>query len=130
MKVLLMGGTPEVRFLTRALKLKKHDVTVVSQDVLFCKMLADEYEVTAVCGDPQNLQVLSEAQVETKDMLVSLEAKDATNLLICEIAKKQFHIPTMSVISDPQNVKLFSELGVDRCICITDILINIVEGAD
>ncbi len=127
MNIILAGENTETRFLARALKLKKHHVTVVSRNEPFCKLLADEYEVTAVCGDAQNLQILSEACAEGTDLLVAMEEKDAANLLLCEIVKKQFPVRTMAVIKDSQNTELFYEMGVDRCVCITDFLTDMIE---
>jgi trk system potassium uptake protein len=128
MKILLVGGHQETRFLARSLKLKNYDVTVVNEDKAWCIMLADEYEVNAVCGDGTSPSILQNARTDQMDLVVALDHKDASNLLTCEISKKKFHVPkTIAVVTDLKNVPLFRELGVDRCISATNYLIEMIE---
>lgn len=129
MNILLAGGHNETRFLARTLRLNNHHITVINEEEAFCTLLADEYDVISVCGNGADPNVLRNARVDKMDLVVALEHKDAANLVICEIAKKQFHASkTIAVVTDPRNTELFRELGVDCCICITDFLVNIIEG--
>lgn len=128
MNILLVGGHQKTQFLLKKLKLRQHSITVVNENSDFCTLLADEYEVNAVCGDGTNPETLQLARTDKMDMLVALQHKDASNLLICELAKRQFHVPkTVAVISDPNNIELFREMGVDRCLCTTDFLSDMIE---
>ena len=128
MNILLIGESPETRFLAKALKEKDHRVAVVSRDKPFCTMLADGYGVTAVCGSGEDPETLIAAGAMKADLLITLEQKDAANLMICETAKKNCHVPkTMAVVSDPQNMELFRELGVDGVFCAADFLLKLIE---
>jgi K+ transport systems, NAD-binding component len=128
MNILLVGEGPETRFFAKALKEKDHRVTVVSHDKSFCTMLADGYGVTAVCGDGEDMETLFAAGAQKADLLIALEQKDAADLMICETAKNNCHVPkTMAVVSDPQNMELFQELGVDNVFCTADFLMKLIE---
>jgi trk system potassium uptake protein TrkA len=128
MNILLVGECHNVRQLAKLLKLKNYNITVINENPDFCTSLADEYEVTAVCGNGTDQAVLQTANTQYADIVVALKYKDASNLLICEIAKKQFHVPkTIAFVSDPRNTKVFRELGVDRCVCTTDFLSDTIE---
>jgi len=128
MKILLAGGHQETRVLAKSLKLKNYDVTVVNEDEAWCYMLADEYEVTAVCGDGTSPDILRNAHADQMDLVVALDHKDASNLLTCQISKNQFHVSkTIAVVADPNNELLFRELGVDRCISTTHYLMEMIE---
>ncbi len=128
MKILLVGGHQETRFLTKTLKLKNYDVTVVNEDQALCCMLADEYEVAAVCGDGTSPGILRNAHADQMDLVVALGHKDASNLLTCQISKNQFHVPkTIAMVADPNNEPLFRDLGVYRCISTTHYLVEMIE---
>ena len=127
MNILLVGGHQKARFLTKCLKEQNYDVKVINEDYDWCKMLADEYEVTTVCGDGSSPSVLKNAQADQMDIVVALGNKDAANLLVCEIAKKQFHVAkTIAIAADPKNVRLFQDLGVDRCVSATQYLTEVI----
>lgn len=128
MNILLVGGHQKTQFLIKRLKCKNHNITVINEDLEFCKFLADEYDVPAVCGNGVNPDILQTAKADKMDMVVALQHKDASNLLVCELAKTQFHVnKTVAFIVDPNNGKLFQEIGVDRCLCITDFLTDMIE---
>lgn len=128
MNILLVGGRPTVRYLIRELKQKNHQVTVIDPDAPWCALLANECEVPAYCGDGTSPSLLQSAGTERMELVVALQTKDAANLLVCELAKKQFHVPkTMALVSDPKNAELFQNLGVDRCLCVTHYIGDMIE---
>ncbi len=128
MNILLIGGHQTTRFLTKTLKLKNYNITVINDNETFCTSLADEYDILSICGDGTDPAVLKNARIDKMDLVVALEDKDASNLLICQIAQKQFHAPkAIAFVADPQNLELFRELGVDRCISTTEFIADMIE---
>lgn len=128
MNILLVGGRPGVRYLIRELKRKNHAVSLVDPDETWCRLIADECEIPAVCGDAAKAAVLKNAGAGQADLVAALEEKDTTNLLICETVKKQFRVPkTLALVSDTVNEELFRQLGVDRCICTTRYMQEVIE---
>ncbi len=128
MRILLVGGHQKTNFLTKSLVAKGHDVTVVNEDADWCKLLSNTYEVCSVYGDGTKPYVLADAQADKMDVVIALSNKDASNLIVCEVAKKQFGVQnTMAVVNDPKNVQVFKKLGVNKCISATQMITEIIE---
>lgn len=128
MKILLVGGHHQVNFLTKSLKAKGHDVTIINQDYEWCKMISNTHQVISVHGDGTKPYILEDADIWDTDTVIALSNKDSANLIVCEIAKKQFNVKnTFAVVNNPKNVKIFKELGVNKCICATQMLADVIE---
>ena len=128
MKILLVGGHEEATFLTKSLKAKGHDVTIINEDYEWCKMLSNTHEVITVHGDETEPHILEDACISSMDTVIALSSKDAKNLIVCEIAKKQFNIKnTVAVVNDPKNIKIFKALGVNKCISATQLIADVIE---
>lgn len=128
MKVMLVGGHQKANFLAKSLKRKKHRVTVVNEDYEWCQFLANAHEITVVHGDGSKPFILADAGTAEMDTVIALGNKDSANLLVCELAKKQFHVPrTIAIVNDPKNMCIFKELGVTKCISATQMITEIIE---
>lgn len=123
MKILIVGGLKEAYFLTKSLKSKGHDITIINQDIECCQMLADSFEVIAVNGDGTSASILECACSRGVDLVIALNGLDSENLVVCEIAKKRFHVKeTLAVVNDPRNIRTFENLGVDSCVSIASVI--------
>jgi trk system potassium uptake protein TrkA len=115
--ILIVGGQQNAYHLIKSLKLKGHAVMAVNQDHDWCQMLADIYEIETICGDGSNANTLKEAHAEKMDVVIALYDQDAANLIVSELAKKQFNVKrTYAIVNNPKNAELFHGLGVDKCI--------------
>ena len=128
MRIILVGGHQKPNFLAKSLKAKGHHITIVNDDYEWCKMLANTHEVICVHGDGTKPFILEDAGAAHADTVIALTNKDATNLIVCEIAKKKFGVKnTFAIVNDPKNMSLFKELGVNKCISATLILTDVIE---
>lgn len=128
MNILLVSGHQNALFLIKSLKANQHEVTIVNSDREFSQALADAYEVPAICGNGTNADILKQAHAEKMDIVIALDDQDAANLVICELAKNQFHVKlTFAIVNNPKNVELFQGLGIDKCVNTTSILSELVE---
>lgn len=128
MNILLAGGHQNTSFLVKALKSDGHELMVVNQDPSWCQRIADKYEVMAVCGDGSDVHTLELARTDKMDVVISLYEQDAKNLIICELAKNQFHVnQTYTIANDPKNTGLFKRFGVDECINTVQLFCGLVE---
>lgn len=128
MNVLIIGGHQIVDFLIKSLKSNGHEVILINQDYEFCQALADKYEIEAICGNGSEAESLKAAHAEKMNAIIALAEQDATNLVICELAKKQFNIKyTFAVVNNPKNEEIFQSFGVSKCVNITRILSDLVE---
>lgn len=128
MRILLVGGHQKANFLTKSLKAKGHDVTIINEDYEWCKMLSNTHEVKCVYGNETKPFILADAGASHMDMVIALTNKDASNLVICQLAKKQFNVKnTLAVVNNPKNVKIFKELGVNKCVSAIQMLSVVIE---
>lgn len=128
MKILLVDGYDQLKFLTKSLKIRGHDITIINEDSKWCRVLSDTYEVISVHGDGTNSDILRQADASRMDIVVALNNKDASNLITCEIAKKEFNVKnTIAVVNDPDNIRLFEKFGVNKCVSSTQMVNNIID---
>lgn len=120
MNMVVAGGRTKADFLIANLLEKHHRVVVINDDDEFCKYLAYTHSLPVVCGDPCKKSVMDDAQIGDFDVLIALKPDDADNFEICQMAKKRYHIKkTVCVVSNPKNVEIFKELGINTVISAT-----------
>ncbi|MDD2371164.1 MAG: TrkA family potassium uptake protein [Firmicutes bacterium] len=128
MNILIVGGHAKANFLTKSLKESGHNVTIVNKDKEWCKIMAHSHGIVGVYGDGTKPFVLKDAGAIEMDTVIALCNTDSANLVICEVAKKQFNVKnTFAVVNDPQHIKIFKKLGVDKVISSTEILSDMIE---
>ncbi|MDR0531163.1 MAG: TrkA family potassium uptake protein [Oscillospiraceae bacterium] len=129
MKIMLVGGHYKTHFLTKLLLGRKHEVVIINEDLDWCRFLTNAHSVLCVCGDGTKPFILEDANAADMDAVVALTNKDAENLVICELAKKLFHVQsTLAIVNDPKNLTVFVRLGVDKCISATEMLAEVIES--
>lgn len=130
MNILVIGNDLKTEFLTKSLLLAKHRVTLVSNDLAFCTMVADLTDQTTVLGDASQPETLTTAGVKRCDLLIAMSEKDADNLAICDMAKKKFGVPrTIATVENPVNCSVFQRLGIDSVICSAEVCSNSIANA-
>ena len=129
MNILIIGGRKKAWFLTKAFTEKHHRVTVINKDKDYCEKLSTDFaKATVMVGDGSRPFILEDADAKRMDIVIALTDSDADNLVICQLCKKVFKVPrTMSIVSSPQNVEIFSKLGVDTTVSSVALLTSIIE---
>jgi trk system potassium uptake protein TrkA len=128
MNIIIVGGGKKIHFLIRSFVSKGHNVTVVNDEYDTCQRLARMHKATIIHGDGSLPHVLEEAGAAYSEIVVALTPKDPDNLVICQIAQKMFKIErTIAVVNDPENIKIFHELGVDTVISTAEIISSLIE---
>jgi trk system potassium uptake protein TrkA len=130
MYILIVGCSEVGYHLTKALLASGHEVVVVEKNRDRYQLLTDEMGSVAFAGDGTEERTLKRAGITRADVLVAVTGRDATNLVICQIAKHIFQVPrTMALVKDPKNEPIFHVLGVDIVVNeIHQILSNFEEG--
>jgi trk system potassium uptake protein len=79
-------------------------------------------------GDGTRPFLLEDADAAGMDIVIALTSKDEDNLVICELAKKLFHVSkTVSLVTDPKKTDFFYKMGVDRVVCAIAVITGIIE---
>lgn len=129
MRAIVVGGGKVGYYLVKALKEKKHQVVLIEKDMEICEKIAEELEVDVICGDGSDVEVLKDAGIDEAEVVAAVTGKDEENLVICQMAKVNFNInETIARINNPKNIAIFEALGVDKTVCSTQVICNLVEG--
>lgn len=128
MKIVLAGGHAEAEFLVRMFSLSRHSLVVINPDRDFCEFLGSNPGISVFLGDPAKSFVLGDSGVAGSDILIALTPRDPDNLVICQTAKRLFGVKrTIAVVSDPKNVGIFLQLGVNNALSSSHLIAQTIE---
>ncbi len=128
MQILIIGGGKAGRFLINEFIKKGYTVTLVEQDINKCLMIEEKYGINVVTGDGSEAKVLEKADIENADVVLAVTEDDQDNLVICQLAERQFNVSrTFATVNTPGNEKLFEWLGVNVAVSSTSILAALVD---
>lgn len=129
MKAIIVGGGKVGYYLLKMLKDKRYDIALIERDKKVCDKIAEDFSTTVICGDGTDYDVLKDAGIEEAEVVAAVTGKDEENLVICEITKNVFNVnKTIARVNNPKNRLIFKTLGVDRTVCSTEVIANIIEG--
>lgn len=130
MTILVVGNDQRTQILARSLQKNKQKVRLISDSQEFCELVADTMDQCTYHGDPSDPSVLAMAGAAHCDLLIAMSQRDADNLVICELAKRQFGVPrTIATVESSQNSTVFQKMGVDAVVCTAEICSNAIENA-
>jgi trk system potassium uptake protein len=128
MYIIVAGGGRIGHYLTRALIDAGHEVLVVEKDRSRAAYLAEEFGDVVARGDACEVRTMKEVGLERADVVVASTGDDEDNLVICQLAKRKFHVPrTIARVNDPQHEDIFHRLGIDATVSSTKIIFNLIE---
>lgn len=128
MYIVIVGAGDVGTFLSQKLKSNGHDVLLIEKDSLKSREVAQQHNITVLCGDGTDLQVLKEARLDRAHTFVVLTSADEVNIIASQIAKEEFKVSrTVAKVNNPSNYKIFGQLGIDVPIDSTTILSRIIQ---
>ena len=129
MKVVIVGGGKVGYYILKTLKQKHYDVILIEKDKNICMKIASELDGEVICGDGCDLEVLMDAGIGEAEVVAAVTGKDEENLVICQMAKINFNVSkTIARINNPKNRPIFKALGVDKTVCSTEVIANLIES--
>lgn len=127
MKVIIVGGGKTLYFLSRNFTSKGYQVVIVNRNEEECLRLARQLSATVMCGDGSDVRILKEAGAMGADAVLAITPNDQDNLIICQLASLKFGVPrAVALANDPDNAKVFEELGVSG-FSTTHIIGSLIE---
>mgnify|MGYP002760283650 CR=1 FL=1 len=113
MYIIIIGagdiGTPLIEIATRT----GYEVVVIERDAARADQVASEFDCMAINADATVKDTLEDAGADRADAIISTTDQDATNIMICLLAK-ELDIPAIvSVVHDPEHMSIFSQIGVN-----------------
>lgn len=131
MYIIIVGGGKVGYYLAKTLAQMKYKTTVIETNKDLCMNIVNatsDLGVTVINGDGTNVNFLKDADIESADVLIAVTGRDQDNLIVCQIAKKEFNTKkTIARVNNPKNIKIFEKLGVDFAISSTATIVDIIE---
>ena len=105
------------------------DVTVLDENEDALGRLGEQWTGGFVVGHGMDMQLLKEAGIEEADAVVVTTDGDNTNLVIAQVAQKQFEVPTVIVrVLDPARAQFYATKGLS-IVCPTSSAIETLVSA-
>lgn len=129
MSSIIVGGGKIGYYLTRTLHERGIQTTLVEKNEAICRRIAGELGVDVILGDGTDIRVLLDAGINDADVVAAVTGSDEANLVICEIAKASFFVSqTIARVNNPKNIEMFKSLGIDKIVCSTEVIANLIEN--
>ena len=113
MYIVIVGARGIGQRLTElALKDGRHNVIVIDKDQTKCEEIARKYDAVAINADATQEETLDESEIKKADVLVTTTNDDATNLLVCSLAKNKGVKHLVSVVNQEESKPLYMEKSV------------------
>ncbi|MEM8502303.1 MAG: TrkA family potassium uptake protein [Cyanobacteria bacterium P01_D01_bin.1] len=91
-----------------------HSVVVIDQKEKTFGNLPSEFSGFNIVGDAAELATLRQAKVDKADCLLAVTSEDNINLMVAQIARTIFEIPTvLARVFDPAREAIYQELEID-----------------
>ncbi|ATZ60888.2 MAG: NAD-binding protein [Methanosarcinales archaeon Met12] len=130
MYVVIVGGGRIGSFLAKTLSDEGKQVSLVELDKDVCQTLAEKLDILIINGDGTDIKYLEDAGTEKADVFVAVTGDDKTNLISCQIAKKNFSVGrTVARVNEPKNESVFNELGIDIAISTVTAASIVIKNA-
>jgi len=129
MRAIIIGGGKVGYFLVKTLLERNMRVTLIEKDHDRAIQISKELNIDVLCGDGSDLSLLQEANINDCELVAAVTGSDEENLVVCQIVKLSFNnTKTIARINNPKNIKMFRQLGVDKTVCSTEVIANLINA--
>jgi trk system potassium uptake protein TrkA len=110
--VIIGAGGIGVQLTKLLLEDKNHNIVIIEKDKEQCEEIARKYDVVAINADTTQEETLDESDVGKADVLIATTDDDATNLMVCSLAKNKGVKNLVSVVNQEESKPMYMEKGV------------------
>ncbi|MGD0834158.1 MAG: TrkA family potassium uptake protein [Candidatus Dormibacteria bacterium] len=127
--IIVIGAGKVGFYLTRHLLQSGYEVALIEKDPTRASLVAAQLGTgSCLVGDGDEMAFLATSGIERADVVAAVTGDDEDNLVACQLAKRQFHVPkTVARVNNPRNVQLFHQLGVDVAVSATELILGVIE---
>ena len=125
----VIAGGGEVGFhLAKALLESSHEVMLLESDRRRAQIIEEQLGSIVLNAPADEGRYQLEAGCQRADAVIAVTGQDAVNLIVCQLAKWQCHVPrVIARVNDPKNEIVFKALGIDETISSTRVLMSVIE---
>jgi trk system potassium uptake protein TrkA len=119
---IIIAGAGEVGFhLAKLLSYESQNITLIDSNKESLTYADTHLDIKVLKGDATSISVLSDAKVESSDLVIGVTSSETTNITLCLLAKQMGCKKTIARISniefiDNKELIKFSEMGIDELI--------------
>ncbi len=119
---IIIAGAGEVGFhLAKLLSFESQNITLIDSKRESLTYADTHLDIKVLKGDATSISVLSDAKVESSDLVIGVTSSETTNITLCLLAKQMGCKKTIARISniefiDNKELIKFSEMGIDELI--------------
>lgn len=129
MRAIIIGGGKVGYFLVKALLEKKMEVVLIEKNRDRASQISKELDIDVLWGDGSDVSILQEANINDCQLVAAVTGSDEENLVVCQIVKLKYeNTKTIARINNPKNIKMFRMLGVDKTVCSTEVIANLINA--
>lgn len=129
MRAIIIGGGKVGYFLVKTLLERNMRITLIEKDKDRAEQISKELNIDVLWGDGSDLSLLQEANIDDCELVAAVTGSDEENLVVCQIVKLSFkNTKTIARINNPKNIKMFRQLGVDKTVCSTEVIANLINA--
>lgn len=128
MRIIIVGGGTVGYQVARQCAAWGCEVVLVENDREKGEKIKGELGLQVVIGDGTKAHFLKKAGAEEADIVVAVTDDDQDNLVICQLAERQFKAKrTLALVNNPGNEKLFRWLGVNQVIGPASLILGLIQ---
>ena len=128
MRIVVVGGGKVGYQVARQCAAWGYEVALVENDPEKVDKIKQELNLRVVLGNGTRAHILKKAGSENADMVVAATDDDQDNLVICQLAERQFKAKrTLAVVNNPGNEKLFRWLGVNQVVGPASLILGLIQ---
>lgn len=101
MNIIIVGCGRIGSTLIEELSGENHDISIIDEKAEVVQRIANTHDVLGVIGNGASYNILTEAGVESADIIIAVTNSDELNLLCCLIAKKAGKCETIARVRNP-----------------------------
>lgn len=102
MNIIIVGCGKVGSTLAAQLNAEGNNVTIIDQDPIKVKALANKLDIMGVIGNGASRSTQKDAGIDNTDLLVAVTGNDELNLLSCLVAKKSANCRTIARLKNPE----------------------------
>ena len=111
--IIIVGCGRLGSLLASTLSRQGRSVVIIDRDESTFDTLSIDFSGFQIPGDAAELALLREAKINQADCLLAVTGNDNLNLMVAQIAKSVFAVPTVLVrVFDPHREELYRDLGL------------------
>ncbi len=101
MKIIIIGCGKVGRVLAKQLNEENHDLVIIDNQEFKLREFDEEVDALSLTGNGASIRTLTEAGIESADVLIAVTGSDELNLLCCVVAKKISDCQTIARVRNP-----------------------------